>query len=120
MKIYKPVTLFIFLMANLLVFGYVNPLGNLSLEEVQGDARKRAEMTKIAEIEEGMYMERSPRNAQWFMEEEPVDARLIMYLDPAVGYGARGEYELTEAIEYKYPDGTTRIVSYEGTVLKDK
>jgi len=120
MRNYKIATLFIFLMANLLVLGYVNPLGNLSLDEVRGDARKRAEKVRIAEIEEGMYLERSPRNTQWFMEEEPVDARLIMYLDPAVGYGPRGEYELIEAIEYKYSDGATRIVSYEGIVLKEK
>lgn len=120
MKIYKLATLSIFLMTNLLIFGYVNPLGNLSLDEIQGDARKRAEMTRIAEIEEEMYLERSPRETQWLTEEEPEDARLIMYLDPAVGYGPRGEYELIEAIEYKYPDGTTRIVSYDGTLLKDK
>ncbi len=120
MKFYKLATLSIFLMTNLLIFGYVNPLGNLSLEEIQGDARKRAEMTRIGEIEEEMYLERSPREVQWLTEDEPEDARLIMYLDPAVGYGARGEYELVEAIEYKYPDGTTRIVSYDGTILKDK
>ncbi|GLI56450.1 hypothetical protein PM10SUCC1_19640 [Propionigenium maris DSM 9537] len=120
MKIYKLATLSIFLMTNLLIFGYVNPLGNLSLDEIQGDARKRAEMTRIAEIEEEMYLERSPRETQWLTEEEPEDARLIMYLDPAVGYGPRKDYELIEAIEYKYPDGTTRIVSYDGTLLKDK
>ena len=120
MKNYKMIILLSFLMTNLLVLGYVNPLGNLSLEEVKGDVRRRAEKERIGEIEESMYLERSPR-AQWLTDEpESREARMIMYLDPAAGYGSREEYELVEAIEYKYSDGSKRIISYDGRVLKDK
>jgi len=121
MKNYKMIVFLTFLMTNLLVLAYVNPLGNLSLDEVKEDAKRRIEKEEIAEIEENMYIERSPRNAQWMLHEtEPMEARRIMYLDPATGYGPRSDYELIEAIEYKYSDGTTRVMSYDGRILKDK
>ena len=120
MKNFKLITLLTFLMTNLLVLGYLKPLGDMSAGEVKRDVKQRVERQRIAEIEKNIDAERSPRSGQWVIEEEPAEARLIMYLDPAVGYGAREEYELVEAVEYKYPDGSKSIISAEGEVLKDR
>lgn len=119
MKIYKMTTLFTFFITSFLIFGYIDPLGDMTMEDVRADVRRIEEQAKIAEIEEQMNLGRSPRESM-FMAEEPVEARLIMYVDPVVKYGQQGEVELIEAIKYKYEDGTTEIITYDGEVLKGR
>ncbi len=115
MKNYKINVLFTFLLANFLAFGYLNPLESTSRNEVLIIAKKKSELRRIAEIEKNM-------NYYYSFTDKPelTDKKLIIYQAPDSRYKSLGEHGLVEAIEYKYSDGTTCIVSYDGKILKNK
>lgn len=119
MKKYSIFIILAFFMANLLALGYLNPLGNLSLDEVKDEARIEEE--KDFDTEEEKNIERSPREVQWSEDEpEVIGVNIIRYPDPGISYGRLGEHRLVEAMEYRYSDGTTEIVTSDGKILKER
>ena len=115
MKNYKIYVLFSFLLTNFLAFGYLNPLESTSRNEVKMITKKKSELRRITEIERNM-------DHYYLFTNDPklIDKKLIIYQAPDSRYKPLEEHGPVKAIEYKYSDGTTCIVSYDGKILKNK
>lgn len=115
MKKYWTLLLISFFIGSISSIAYIDPLGNLSLDEVREASRVEQEVEQDY-IEEDR--ERFSRDTDMWGHSELIETKSISYPDPIRRAGQHGSDRNVRAFENTYSDGTTEIVTEDGRVLK--
>ena len=113
MKKYWVLLLISFFISSILSIAYIDPLGNLSLDEVREASRVEQEVEQDYEDRE-----RFSRDTDMWGHSDLIETKSISYPDPMKRAEKHGSDRNVRAFENSYSDGTTEIITEDGRVLK--
>lgn len=115
MKKYWALLIISFFIGSISSIAYIDPLGNLSLDEIRESSRAGQEVEQEYNEEN---MDRLSRDTDMWGQSELVETKSISYPDPLRRAGQHGSDRNVRAFENSYSDGTTEIITEDGRVLK--